>query len=293
MNKSESRNTELNVSVIIPARNEAESLKVLLPELLNIIELNEIIVVNDASTDSTKEVCDELNVKVISHPYQRGNGAAIKTGARAACGNILLFMDADGQHKPSSITSLLDEFEHGYDMVIGARDNASQASLPRLVANKVYNSLASYMSGNQILDLTSGFRAVKSDIFKQFLYLLPNGFSYPTTITMALLRSGFHIKYVPIQCEPRIGKSHIKIIKDGVRFLLIIFRVTSLYSPLKIFAPVSFALFSTGLAYYFYTYLMYSRFTNMSILLLLSSVFVFLIGLLSEQVTFLIYSRKE
>tara|TARA_R110002072_G_scaffold55372_1_gene144379 strand:- start:2234 stop:3103 length:870 start_codon:yes stop_codon:yes gene_type:complete len=282
-----------NLSIILPAKNESASLRKLLPKLISTYADAEIIIVNDGSEDDTLDECSKYNVRVISHPYSKGNGASIKTGARAARGDILVFMDADGQHSPEDIQRLLEEIERGNDMVVGSRDAASHASLPRRIANLLYNRLASYMSGHKICDLTSGFRAVKASVFEQFLYLLPNGFSYPTTITMALFRSGYSIKYVPINCEKRIGDSHIRLIKDGVKFLLIIFRVTSLYSPLKIFAPASFAIFVTGLCYYAYTYSYFGRFTNMSALLILTSVIIFLIGLLSEQITFLIYSQNQ
>jgi len=281
------------VSVILPARNEAESLKVILPEIARINNIFEIIVVNDASEDDTKAVCKDNNVKLVNHMYQKGNGASIKSGAREASGEYLVFMDADGQHNPKDIPDLLNELENGYDMVIGAREKDSHASLPRYIANLIYNRFASYMSGHKIIDLTSGFRAVKSTYFKKFLYLLPNGFSYPTTITMAFFRSGFSIKYIPIDCPPRVGDSHIKLIKDGIKFFLIIFRLTSLYSPLKIFAPISLMLFITGISYYGYTYIYAERFTNMSILFLLTSVIIFMIGLLAEQITFLIYSESQ
>jgi glycosyltransferase involved in cell wall biosynthesis len=282
-----------SLSIVLPAKNESAALKVLLPELISLYEGVEIIVVNDGSVDDTSDVCGKYNVKLISHPYSKGNGAAIKTGARAATGDVLVFMDADGQHSPEDIKKLLDELERGHDMVIGARDSSSHASGLRRIGNLFYNRLASYMSGHEISDLTSGFRAVRASIFNQFLYLLPNGFSYPTTITMALFRSGYSIKYVPIFCKKRTGNSHIKLFKDGFKFLLIIFRITSLYSPLKIFFPVSASLFIIGIFYYGYTYLYQGRFTNMSIFILLTSIIIFLIGLLSEQITFLIYSQNQ
>jgi len=283
------------VSIILPARDESASLLKLLPELASLYKDAEIIIVNDGSDDETLDICRKYDVKVISHPYPKGNGAAIKTGARAATGDILVFMDADGQHYPEDIKKLLEEIEEGNDMVIGARNKGSHTSVPRYIANLIYNKLASYMSGHEILDLTSGFRAVKSSVFKQFLYLLPNGFSYPTTITMALFRSGYSIKYISITCNKRTGnkRSHIRLLKDGFKFFLIIFRVTSLYSPLKIFCPISFGLFLVGMFYYGYTYIYLGRFTNMSILILLTAVIVFLIGLLSEQITFLIYSQNQ
>lgn len=282
-----------SVSIILPAKNESASLQKLLPEIISMHKEAEIIVVNDGSVDDTLEVCETYNVKVITHSYSKGNGAAIKSGARSASGDVLVFMDADGQHASTDIKRLLEEIEKGNDMVIGARDQASHASIARRIANSLYNKLASYMSGHEILDLTSGFRAVKRSVFTQFLYLLPNGFSYPTTITMALFRSGYSIQYVPISCEKRIGNSHVRLLRDGFKFLLIIFRVTSLYSPLKIFGPVSLGIFTIGLAYYAYTYFYFERFTNMSALLILASIIVFLIGLLSEQITFLIYSQNQ
>lgn len=283
----------MKVSIILPARNEAKSLDVLLPQILEIADIHEVIVVNDASDDNTVDICKKYNVKLINHLYQKGNGASIKSGARLATGEYLIFMDSDGQHHPKYITTLLSELNNGYDMVIGARNKKSHASLSRYLANIIYNKLASYMSGHGIKDLTSGYRAVKAEIFNKFLYLLPNGFSYPTTITMAFFRTGHSIKYISIECPKRTGDSHIRLIKDGIKFFLIIFRITSLYSPLKIFAPISMFLFITGLSYYGYTYFYEERFTNMSILILLTSVVVFLIGLLSEQITFLIYSQNK
>ncbi len=282
-----------SLSIILPAKNESASLKILLPELTSLYADAEIIIVNDGSDDDTLSICNKYAVKVINHPYSKGNGASIKSGARFATGEILVFMDADGQHRPDDIKSLLNGIDENHDMVIGARERITHASIPRYVANVFYNKLASYMSGHKIDDLTSGFRAVKADVFKQFLYLLPNGFSYPTTITMALFRSGYSIKYVPISCEQRTGNSHIKLIKDGFKFLLIIFRVTALYSPLKIFFPASLSLFIIGLSYYGYTYFYHGRFTNMGIFIFLTSVIIFLIGLLSEQITFLIYSQNQ
>ena len=282
-----------SLSIILPAKNESASLKILLPELTSLYADAEIIIVNDGSDDDTLSICNKYAVKVINHPYSKGNGASIKSGARFATGEILVFMDADGQHRPDDIKSLLNGIDENHDMVIGARERRTHASIPRYVANVFYNKLASYMSGHKIDDLTSGFRAVKADVFKQFLYLLPNGFSYPTTITMALFRSGYSIKYVPISCEQRTGNSHIKLIKDGFKFLLIIFRVTALYSPLKIFFPASLSLFIIGLSYYGYTYFYHGRFTNMGIFIFLTSVIIFLIGLLSEQITFLIYSQNQ
>jgi glycosyltransferase involved in cell wall biosynthesis len=222
-----------------------------------------------------------------------GNGAAIKRGARAASGDILVFMDADGQHDPGLIQQLLDLLDAGFDMAVGARDASGQANAGRGAANAFYNRLASWMTGHRIADLTSGFRAVRADRFREFLHLLPNGFSYPTTSTMAFFRSAYPVAYVSIPVAKRIGtNSHIRPLRDGLRFLLIIFKIATLYSPLKLFAPTAFVFGVLGLGYYAYTFIAEHRFTNMSALLLSGAVIVFLIGLISEQITSLTY-RKD
>ena len=279
------------LSIILPAKNEAEGLKSFLPRLRKQLPLAEIIVVNDGSTDNTAEVCLANGVFVVTHPYSMGNGAAVKSGARHASGEILVFMDADGQHQPEDIPRLLAHIEQGYDMAVGARDGDSQASKARGLGNALYNRLASYMTGHVIKDLTSGFRAVRANKFREFLHLLPNGFSYPTTSTMAFFRSGYSVIYEPITAPRRIGKSHLNITKDGFRFLLIIFKIGTLHSPLKLFLPISLAFFGVGLAYYLNTLISVGRFTNMSALLLSTSVLIFLIGLVSEQITSLIYNQ--
>ena len=282
-----------NISIIIPAKNESEGLRRILPALCKLYPDDEIIVVDDGSTDDTVKVCESFPVKIVSHNYSKGNGASIKSGARVATGDIFVFMDADGQHVPDEIPKLLDELAKGYDMVVGARTMDLHASFARGIANSFYNWFATWVSGHKVQDLTSGFRAVRSDKFKQFLYLLPNGFSYPTTITMALFRAGYSITYVPVNVMERIGKSHIRPFVDGLRFLLIIFRIGTLYSPLKIFAPASLLFFIAGAGYYVYTYYTLGRFTNMGTLLFIISILVFLIGLVSEQLTMLLYSNSQ
>ncbi len=282
------------LSLIIPARNEAEGLHRLLPELVAALPDAEIIVVNDGSNDNTLAICAEFPVRVVSHPYSKGNGAAVKSGARAANGDVLIYMDADGQHKPEDIPALLEKFKEGYDMVVGARQSGSHAGTHRAVANDVFSRLATWMTGQQVEDLTSGFRVVKASKFRKFLYLLPNGFSYPTTITMSFFRAGFSVAYVPIHTPRRTtGKSHIQPTRDGVRFLLIIFKIGTLYSPLKLFLPISLTFFISGLGYYLFTFVTQHRFTNMSALLLTTSMLVFLIGLISEQITMLIYKDSD
>ncbi|MGH8281748.1 MAG: glycosyltransferase family 2 protein [Gammaproteobacteria bacterium] len=280
------------ISVVLPAKNEAAALAELLPRLRAESPQAEIIVVDDGSTDNTAAVCAANQVRAVRQPYSMGNGAAIKRGAREASGDTLVFMDADGQHDPVLITRLIERLEQGYDMVVGARDWSGQAGVGRGVANTLYNWLASRMTSFQVKDLTSGFRAVRADKFREFLHLLPNGFSYPTTITMAFFRSAYAVAYEPIPVAARIGKSHIRPIRDGIRFFLIIFRIATLYSPLKLFVPVSTLFSVAGLGYYAYTFSKEHRFTNMSALLLSAAVIIFLIGLISEQITALIYQSR-
>jgi glycosyltransferase involved in cell wall biosynthesis len=277
------------LSVVIPARNEAAGLRTILPKIVELLEGAEVIVVDDGSSDDSAAVCAEFGVKTVRHQYQMGNGAAIKSGARAATGEVIVFMDADGQHRPEDIPRLVEELNQGYDMVVGARGKGSQANVHRSVANKLYNRLASWMVDQEIADLTSGFRAVRAEKFRQFLYLLPNGFSYPTTITMSFFRAGYAVSYVPIHAPRRIGTSHMRLARDGIRFLLIIFKIGTLYSPLKLFFPISMAFLATGLGYYAYTFTAFHRFTNMSALLFITAILVFLIGLISEQITLLLY----
>src|SRR5690554_7594057 len=250
----------MNVSVVLPAKNEAAAIGSTLERIFTHVPGAEVIVVNDGSTDNTLEIAQAAGAKVVSHPYSKGNGAAIKSGARAATGDVIVFMDADGQHDPADIPRLLARLEEGHDMVVGARQKGSQASIGRSIANKFYNRLATYMTGHRIEDLTSGFRAVRASKFREFLYLLPNGFSYPTTSTMAFFRAGYSVAYEPIHAAQRIGKSHIRLLRDGSRFLLIIFKIGTLYSPLKIFGPVALVMFMLASGWYGYTFFNIGRF---------------------------------
>jgi glycosyltransferase involved in cell wall biosynthesis len=282
-------------SIVIPARNEAEGLAKLLPQLAAYLpEGAEIIVVNDGSNDATASVCEDHGVRVLTHPYPKGNGAAIKTGARAATGDVIIFMDADGQHKPEDIPQLVEQFKAGFDMVVGARQAGSQAGFHRAAANDIFSRFASWMVMQPIADLTSGFRVVRASRFRQFLYLLPNGFSYPTTITMSFFRAGYSVAYVPIHTPRRSsGTSHIHPLRDGLRFLLIIIRIGTLFSPQKLFLPISGSFFLTAVFYYLYTYITSGRFTNMSALLFLAAIFTFLIGIVSEQISALHYKNID
>jgi glycosyltransferase involved in cell wall biosynthesis len=282
-----------NVSIIIPAYDEEESIGELIEEIKALYPEFEIIVINDGSSDNTAQVAKEAGALVYSHPYNIGNGAAVKSGIRFASNKILVFMDGDGQHDPEDIRKLLEYFPD-FDMVVGARSKGHQASRGRALGNWAYNRLASYVAKFPVEDLTSGFRAVKSDIAHGFLYLLPNTYSYPTTLTLGILRSGRSVKYLRIKAEKRRkGNSKIKIFQDGIRFFLIITKICALYSPLRVFLPISFVMFCLGLGYYLYTFLSWGRFTNMSALLFTTSVLIFMMGLISEQICQMRFERSE
>ena len=286
----------MKLSIVIPAKNEQEGLATFLPTLRQLYPEADVIVVDDGSTDRTVEVCKGAGVRVISHPYSKGNGAAIKTGARAARGDYIVFMDGDGQHDPADIERLLYRMEEGYDLVVGARSGlSSQANIARWSANNLYNRLAGWMVNREIPDLTSGFRCVKRSKFLDFLYLLPNGFSYPTTSTMAFFRAGYSVGFVPITVAPRVGSSHINIVRDGVRFFLIIFKIGTLYSPLKVYFPVAILISGLGIFNYLLSTMTTGtwRFSNMSTLLILAGTIVFLMGLLAEQLTNLQYKESD
>ena len=283
-----------SLSIVLPAKNEATGLGSLLEKLLELHPEAEIIVVDDGSDDDTAAIAlAQKGVTCIRHPMSIGNGGAIKTGARHAKGDIIVFMDADGQHDPIEIASLLTKMSEGFDMAVGARSRSGQASAVRAIANSLFNKLASLMTGFRIEDLTSGFRAVRRTHFLSILYLLPNKFSYPTTSTMAFFRSGYFVTYVPIVVHNRIGTSHIRIFRDGVRFLIIILKISVLFSPMRFFLPISLTLFYIASMYYLYTYITDGRFTNMGMLLYLSSLSTFLIGMVSEQISALHYKESS
>lgn len=283
----------VDFSIVIPAKNEENNLISLLPSIRSLYPDKTLIIVDDGSTDNTAKIANKYGAQVVSHPYSMGNGAAIKSGARACLSKYIIFMDADGQHDPKFIQTLIDKLDSGYDMVVGARTSDSQANLLRGLGNKIYNFIASKVTDHDVKDLTSGFRAVKKDLFIKYLYLLPNGFSYPTTITMAFFRSGYAVAYEQITAHKRKGKSHIKLSKDGIRFFIIIIKIASLYSPLKVFTPVSIITAALGFANYAYTYFSAERFTNMSALLIIVSIVIFMLGLLAEQITVLTYAASE
>jgi glycosyltransferase involved in cell wall biosynthesis len=278
-----------SVSVVIPAKNEAGAIEGVIRSVRQQLPAAEILVIDDGSTDETAASAESAGARVVRHRYSMGNGAAIKTGARSTRGDVIVFMDADGQHNPADIPLLLERIEEGFDMAVGARSRNAHASAGRGIANRFYNRLATYMTGQTILDLTSGFRAVKANRFREFLYLLPNGFSYPTTATMAFFRAGYSVAYVPVVASQRIGRSHIRPLKDGLRFLLIIFKIGTLYSPLKLFVPVALVHGLLGVGYYVYTYSVAARLSVATVFMLTAAVTIFLIGLVSEQITALMY----
>ena len=282
-----------SVSVIIPVYNEAETVAEIVKKITGLYPEFEVIVINDGSTDETGARAKEAGALVYSHPYNIGNGAAIKSGIRIASGDILVFMDGDGQHDPKDLAAML-EFFPDYDMVVGARPKGHQASLWRAAGNRMYNGFASYVAKFPIQDLTSGFRAVKAEIARSFIYLLPNTYSYPTTITLGVLRSGRSVKYIPIHSRNRSsGKSKVKLFRDGIRFFMIITKICALYSPLRVFLPISLLMFLLGLGYYTFTLIMWQRFTNMSALLFTTSILVFMLGLISEQIAQMRFERSE
>ena len=284
-------NTE-KVTVIIPVYNEGKSVGDLVSDITSRYPDFDVIVIDDGSTDNTADEAQKAGALVYSHPYNIGNGAAVKSGIRVANGDILVFLDGDGQHDPKDIAELL-KYLPQFDMVVGARSMGGQASLGRALANKAYNWFASYVAKFSIRDLTSGFRAVKSNIAKSFVYLLPNTYSYPATITLGVLRGGMSVKYVPIKTRKRkAGKSNIKLIQDGVRFFMIITRICTLYSPMRVFLPVSFTMFLLGVANYIYTYLVRGRFTNMSVFLFVTAIIIFMMSLISEQICQMRFERR-
>ncbi|MGH7887777.1 MAG: glycosyltransferase family 2 protein [Candidatus Binatia bacterium] len=283
----------IELSIVIPVFNEAPNLAELIGKIrLLPLPSAEIIVVDDGSTDGSAAVALSAAANVVRHPYNIGNGAAVKSGMRAAKGKWILLMDGDGQHKPEDIPKLLAEAAN-YHMVVGARGKGSKLRFHRYVANSVYNLLASYVTQFKVQDLTSGFRLLSRRDALRFIDLLPNTFSYPTTLTLAFLRSGLTVKYVPIQSLYRAGQSKISLITDGIRFLLIITKIATLFSPFRVFLPVSLFFFLAGMANYAYTYFTEYRFTNMSVFALTTAVIIFMLGLISEQIALLRMERQQ
>ena len=282
-----------DVSVVIPVFNEAQNLGPLLAQIRSLnLRSAEVIVVDDGSTDASAEIAEKSGARVVRHPYNIGNGAAIKNGIRAARGRLLVLMDGDGQHQPEDIPKLLAGLGR-YHMVVGARAKGSSLRFHRYAANMIYNAFASYVTRFKVQDLTSGFRVLSRKDALKFIDLLPNTFSYPSTLTLAFLRSGLPVQYVPIQTLYRSGQSKISLIADGIRFLLIITKIATLFSPFRVFLPVSAFFFVSGMVYYLYTYITEGRFTNMAVFLLTTGVIIFMMGLVSEQIALLRMEQRS
>lgn len=285
---------EMRISVIIPAYNEEAAIGSVVRDVIDRLpDVEEVIVVDDGSDDRTAEVAADAGAAVIRSPYNRGNGASVKAGVRKAIGDVVVMMDGDGQHSAKDVSRLLDEIGKGHDMAVAARHFGSQAGIHRGLANWLYNTLASYVAGHKIPDLTSGLRAIRRDVMKRFLYLLPNTFSYPSTITLALFRAGYSVAYVPFDAAQRVGKSKISYMRDGTRFLIIIAKIATLFAPLKVFLPIAALVFCLGLGWYGYTFVVHHRFTNMSAFAMGFGIQLFLLGFIAEQIAQLRFDRSE
>lgn len=285
-----------SLSVVIPARNEERNLAGLLRELDLVLSgiaglSHEVLVIDDGSTDATAAIARAAGARVVSHPESLGNGAAVKRGIREARGEWILMLDGDGQHPPEAIPAML-ELAELHDMVVGSR-GARGGDWHRNLANRIYNGLATYVTGHRIPDLTSGYRLVRADVAKGLAYLLPNTFSYPTTITLAMLRGGYAVGFTPIRVRRRQGKSHVKLLRDGSRFFLIILRIATFFAPLRVFVPLSLVMAALGCGWYAYTYLTQARLTNMAVLLLTQATVVFVLGLISEQIAAMRFDRTD
>ncbi len=280
------------VSVVIPACNEAGVIGTVVHELRALGTWHEILVIDDGSKDDTGDEAQAAGAKVIRHPYNKGNGAAVKTGIRAATGEFILIMDGDGQHQPADAVRLVGRLGE-YDLVVGARSGATQAGSTRRAGNAALNALASYLAQRDIPDLTSGFRAARAECLREFLHLLPNGFSTPTTTTLAFLRAGYNVVFEPIDARARVGTSKIRLTRDGPRFLLIILRVVTIFSPLRVFLPIAAVAFLLGAGYGLWTVVRYTQVTDASVLLIVLAVMIFLVGLVSEQIAALRFDGRR
>ena len=280
------------VSIVIPAYNEGAVIADVVASLTAAAAWREIIVVDDGSKDETSARAAAAGARVVRHPYNKGNGAAVKTGIRAAAGDYVMIVDGDGQHHGDDAVRLAARLGE-YDLVIGARSGMTQATWARRLGNGALNWLASYLTGRDIPDLTSGFRAARREQLREFIHLLPNGFSTPTTTTLAFIKAGYNVTFEPAEARPRVGTSKIRLARDGVRFLLIILRIVTLFSPLRVFLPISLASFAVGAGYAAWTIATQSHVTNSSVLLIMLAVIVFLVGLVSEQISALRFEGRQ
>jgi glycosyltransferase involved in cell wall biosynthesis len=281
-----------SVSVVIPAYNESASIAEVVGVLRAAARWREIIVVDDGSSDGTGDRAAAAGATVVRHPYNKGNGASVKSGIRRAAGEYVLIVDADGQHPPEDALRLVGRLGE-YDLVIGARSAETQATQARRAGNGALNWLAGYLTGREIPDLTSGFRGATASGLREFLHLLPNGFSTPTTTTLAFLKAGYNVTFEPIHARQRSGQSKIRLARDGAKFLMIIFKIVTLFSPLRIFLPISLLSFAVGVGYGIWNVVAHSRIPNGSVLLILFAVVVFLVGLVSEQISALRFEGRR
>lgn len=281
-----------SVSVVIPAYNEADAIAQVIAELRAAASWHEIIVVDDGSADETSARAVSAGATVVRHPYNKGNGATVKTGIRRATGEYILIMDGDGQHRPEDARRIVSHLGE-YDLVIGARSTGTQATHARRYGNSVLNWLAAYLTDREIPDLTSGFRAARREHLHEFIHLLPNGFSTPTTTTLAFIKAGYNVRFEPVEARQRVGASKIRLARDGTKFLMIILRIVTIYSPLRVFLPVSIASFAVGAAYAVWTIATQRHVTNSSVLLIIFAVIVFLVGLVSEQISALRFEGRQ
>jgi glycosyltransferase involved in cell wall biosynthesis len=277
---------------VIPAFNEADVIAEVVSGLRSSAHWHEILVVDDGSKDGTGEAARAAGARVVRHPYNKGNGASVKSGIREATGEYVLIIDADGQHQPADAARIVSRLGD-YDLVVGARANATQATLARRAGNHLLNGLASYLTGRPIPDLTSGFRAARRQHLREFIHLLPNRFSTPTTTTLAFVKAGYNVMFEPVEARPRVGHSKIRLLRDGAKFFLIVVKVVTIFSPLRVFLPVSLASFAVGVAYAGWTIATQSHVTNSSVLLIMLGVIVFLMGLVSEQIAALRFEGRE
>ena len=281
-----------SVSIVVPAFNEEPAIGALVQALRAGAAWREIIVVDDGSSDATAERARAAGATVVRHPYNKGNGAAVKTGIRHATGEFVLIVDGDGQHQAADAARLVSHLGE-YDLVIGARSTGTQATHARLLGNAALNWLASYLTGRNVPDLTSGFRGARRSLLREFIHLLPNGFSTPTTTTLAFIKAGYNVRFEPIEAAARVGQSKIRLARDGVKFLLIVMKIVTLFSPFRVFLPISLASFLLGAGYAAWTIATQSHITNSSVLLIMLAVIVFLVGLVSEQIAALRFEGRE
>jgi glycosyltransferase involved in cell wall biosynthesis len=288
---ADDRNPE-STSIVIPAFNEAATIAEVVSTLRTVADWHDIVVVDDGSSDETAALAAAAGARVVRHPYNKGNGAAVKTGIRAADAPFVLIVDADGQHRPADAVRLVSYLD-SYDLVVGARSAHTQAGLARRLGNAALNAIASYLTERPIPDLTSGFRAARRDCLVEFLHLLPNGFSTPTTTTLAFVKAGYSVHFEPIDAGDRHGPSKIRLGTDGFNFFLILLKVITIFSPLRIFVPISVTAFLVGAAYAAWTIVTQSHVTNSSVLLIVLGVIIFLVGLVSEQISSLRFEGRR